>query len=122
MAEEGIRWSCQNGDIDNLKSSIDRPGFDINACIGKRPPLHIAADYGQLSVIEFLVKNGAEVNKKDELGMSALLAAIYENHYDCVEFLLKNGASTNDTAPSGETLLECAEQEKLKELLRKYKK
>ncbi|XP_071955671.1 myotrophin homolog [Antedon mediterranea] len=119
MADQ-VRWSCQNGDIENLESSVSVAGFDINAFIGQRPPLHIAADYGQLDVIKFLVGKGADINKKDKLGMTAVLAAIYENHYECVKYLLDNGANTNEKAPSGETLLECAENDKLKELVKKY--
>ena len=30
-------------------------GFDVNAAVDGRSPLHFAADYGQLEVIEFLV-------------------------------------------------------------------
>ena len=30
-------------------------GFDVNAAVDGRSPLHFAADYGQLEVIEYLV-------------------------------------------------------------------
>lgn len=37
-------------------------GLDVNASIDGRPPLHHAADYGQVDVLEYLIEKGADVN------------------------------------------------------------
>ena len=50
--------------------------------------MHLAADYGQLEVLEYLSANGADINAKDKHGISVILAAIWEGHAKCVKFLL----------------------------------
>ena len=50
--------------------------------------MHVAADYGQLEVLEYLSANGADINAKDKHGISVILAAIWEGHTKCVKFLL----------------------------------
>ena len=50
--------------------------------------MHLAADYGQLEVLEYLVAKGADINAKDKHGISVILAAIWEGHSKCVKFLL----------------------------------
>lgn len=36
--------------------------FDVNYEIASRYPLHYAADYGQTSVLDYLLTKGADVN------------------------------------------------------------
>jgi len=50
--------------------------------------MHLAADYGQLEVLEYLAAQGADINAKDKHGISVILAAIWEGHVNCVKFLL----------------------------------
>lgn len=57
--------------------------------IDGRSPLHLAADYGQLEVLEYLASKGADLNAKDKHGISVILAAIWEGHFKCVKFLLE---------------------------------
>ena len=40
---------------DRVRELSSASGFDVNAAVDGRSPLHFAADYGQLEVIEFLV-------------------------------------------------------------------
>lgn len=81
--------------------------------------LHISADFGQVKVAEYLIDQGADVNVGDAVaihapaklleelsvsllpqavdvfGQTPLLAAVMENHIDCVKLLLdKVGAAT----------------------------
>ncbi|XP_078668915.1 myotrophin-like [Branchiostoma floridae x Branchiostoma belcheri] len=111
-------WSLKNGDIDLVKAAIDQPGFDVNSEIGGRMPIHYAADYGQLDIIKVLLEKGADVNKQDKHGISAVLAAIWEGHTECVKYLLEKGARKDGKAPDGTTYLDCAEREDIKSLLR----
>ena len=64
-------------------------GMNVNADIDGRSPLHYAADYGQIEVLQYLVSKGANGNAKDKHGISVLLAAIWEGHTNCVKFLIQ---------------------------------
>ncbi|XP_046979424.1 myotrophin [Schistocerca americana] len=112
-------WGIKNGDLDQVKDIIEKKQIDVNKEIDGRPPIHYAADYGQGEVISYLVTKGADVNAKDKHGISALLAAIWEGHTDCVRLLLEKGASKEGTAPDGTTYLASAEKDEIKQLLQK---
>ena len=45
-----------NSFADRVRELSSASGFDVNAAVDGRSPLHFAADYGQLEVIEFLVE------------------------------------------------------------------
>lgn len=84
-------------------------------------------------MIEYLIGAGADVNvsslfafqlyterfvqSKDKHGITAILAAIWEGHTDCVRLLLEKGASKDGTAPDGKSYLESAESGAIKQLL-----
>ena len=61
----------------------------VSSPIDGRSPMHLAADYGQLEVLQYLVSKGADLNAKDKHGISVILAAIWEGHGQCVKFLLE---------------------------------
>ncbi|XP_020605715.1 myotrophin-like [Orbicella faveolata] len=89
MREELV-WACKNGDLDQVKAIVGKPGFDINAeLLGGRNGLHFAADYGQKDVIEFLLSKGADINRPDKYGITPLLASIFESKTECVKLLLQ---------------------------------
>ncbi|CAM1307958.1 Uncharacterised protein g4722 [Pycnogonum litorale] len=111
-------WSVKNGDLDQVREHIESNGADVNSELNGRQPIHYAADYGQAEVIEYLIQKGANINAKDRHGITALLAAIYEGHTDCVKILLKKGASKEELAPDGSTYFDAAEKIEIKQLLK----
>ncbi len=107
-----LSWALKNGDLDKVKELLSgnvRKKWSlklktakvkteilflfqdelVNTQIDGRSPMHLAADYGQLEVLQFLAAKGADVNAKDKHGISVILAAIWEGHTDCVKFLLE---------------------------------
>ncbi|GLH12376.1 hypothetical protein R5R35_011698 [Gryllus longicercus] len=112
-------WGIKNGDLEQVRDIVERKEIDVNKEIDGRPPIHYAADYGQGDVIKYLVSKGADVNAKDKHGISALLAAVWEGHTDCVKLLLEQGASKDGSAPDGTSYVDAAEKEEIKQLLRK---
>jgi len=108
----------KNGDLEQVKEFVEKKLVDINKEIDGRPPILYAADYGQKEVILYLIEKGADLNAKDKHGISALLAAIWEGHTDCVRLLLQRGASKQGTAPDGTSYYAAAEKEAIKELLK----
>ncbi|XP_063219765.1 myotrophin [Bacillus rossius redtenbacheri] len=111
-------WGIKNGDLDQVKDFVENKEVDVNKEIDGRPPIHYAADYGQKDVIKYLISRGADVNLKDKHGISALLAAVWEGHTDCVKILIENGASKTGSTPDGLSYVEAADKEEIKELLK----
>ncbi len=58
-------------------------------------PLHFAAGYNRVGVVEFLLQNGADVHAKDKGGLVPLHNACSYGHYEVTELLVKHGASVN---------------------------
>jgi len=112
-----IEWCIKNGDLEKVKEAVEK-GMNINESINGRLPVCFASDYGQLDVLNYLIKVGADVNVQDKYGISPLLAAIYEGHTKCVATLLAAGASADGKAPDGSSYIEAAEKDEIKALLR----
>lgn len=58
-------------------------------------PLHFAAGYNRVSVVEYLLDHGADVHAKDKGGLVPLHNACSYGHYEVTELLVKHGASVN---------------------------
>ncbi len=97
--------AARTGNIKQLKKlialnkdtiqKVNHMGFD---------PLMIACYRGQTKCAEFLMKQGANVNRPSEEG-SALQAACYQNNTRLAVSLIKRGAKLNLQGPDGNTAL-----------------
>lgn len=56
-----------------------------------RTPLHVAATYGNIAAVNYLLKHGTNVHTKDMWGCNALLCAIRARNIVCVEAIRKAG-------------------------------
>jgi cytohesin len=102
--------AIQKGDLGKVKAMLkDNPGL-INIRNGQEigPPLRWAAFYGQKEVAEFLLANKADVNGKDMVGCSALMAAASTGQKEVVELLLANNATIDARDNLGQTALHFA--------------
>lgn len=79
---------------------------DVNekACDG-RTALMIAASYGELDIVDMLIKHKAEVNAKDFKGNTPLHWSIFANDEKTMKFLLDNKANINAQNDQGETVI-----------------
>ena len=74
----------------------------------QQTPLHYACAHGQLSIVNTLIKHGADVNYKDDGGETPLFDSIdgFDNHFPVVlQELVAHGADPQARSESGETLL-----------------
>ncbi len=71
---------------------------------GNQLPLSEAAAYGKPAVLKLLLQYGAEINKRDSYGSTALMTAVAYGRLDNVKFLLENGADPNIKNNAGETV------------------
>jgi ankyrin repeat protein len=54
-----------------------------------------AAEAGNNEVVELLIRNGAEVDAKNDGGETALMLASKSGHTETAEILIRNGADVN---------------------------
>jgi len=69
------------------------------------PVLRMAARDGNTNILGFLIMNGADVNRTNRYGWTALMIAVSRGHEEVVELLLFEGADPNTSNIHGETAL-----------------
>ncbi|WP_082804170.1 MULTISPECIES: ankyrin repeat domain-containing protein [unclassified Erwinia] len=67
-------------------------GMSPNVKIMNTPVIMVAADDERIPTMDLLLKNGADVNQRDSLGATALMAALDGIQLDAVSWLLDKGA------------------------------
>ncbi|XP_059179268.1 myotrophin-like [Physella acuta] len=116
--DQELVWKVKNGELNDIKTLVEKEGVNVNKEIQGRLPLHYAADYGQTEVIEYLISKGAKVNAPDKYGITPLLSAIFEGHTASVRLLLEKGADKSGKSPDGASYIDCAEKDEIKALLK----
>ena len=76
-------------------------GREVNA-------LHLGAMYGHASVVQTLLLKGANVESKDNTGMTALHYASYNGHNAVLQLLFSRGCEINSSAGVGNSALHFA--------------
>lgn len=81
----------------NSPKQLVEPGVETNQLANTQPtqdpgPLHAAAKAGEISTIERLLSEGADVNAGDQSGMTALHYAAQNGHGETTQKLLSLGA------------------------------
>ncbi len=70
-----------------------------------------AAAKGKVERVKKLIRQGASVADRDEMGETALMKAAQHGHADIVKILIANGADVSARSPFGETALSLATRE-----------
>ncbi len=71
---------------------LSENGITLIGSQGKRLPIMNAADKGYNKIVQLLINNGANVNVKDENGITPLMFASANGHTDVVKLLIENDA------------------------------
>ncbi len=95
---EQFMKAVMEGKMHKLKLLLDK-GADINAKsknhdYGYNTPLVNAVENGNLKIVDFLIKHGANVDAQGNV-LNALGCASWNGHKEIVELLIKNGADVN---------------------------
>ncbi len=79
--------------------------FVVSGCAIFKSPLIKAASRGDIETAQKLVKNGANINKKDRSGYTPLMWAIYSHQVETVKAFIQMGADIEikdfNICPSG---------------------
>lgn len=94
----------QKFEITRLLVEKGKADLDISSSEGDTP-LHIAAGYGNLKLIQSFVEHGADINAKDENDRTPLHKAAIGWNLDVVKFLVHHGANLNSKDDNGQTPL-----------------
>lgn len=117
-----IHEAAKTGDLQKVQELIKADPDAVNLKDNSgRTPLHWAARNDHLRVVEFLVKNGADVNAEDKRGIIPLYYSVWlGKSYEIAECLVNNGADVNFKRGNDTSLLYLASRdgkEKIAELL-----
>lgn len=109
--QTALMWAAAEGNTEVVAELIER-GADIHAqTTGAFTPMLFAVREGRMGVVKALLAAGASVNEKwmggrgtSVRGMSAMVLAAANAHYELASFMLDNGADPN-AADQGWTAL-----------------
>ncbi|XP_050293322.1 poly [ADP-ribose] polymerase tankyrase [Anthonomus grandis grandis] len=90
--------AAKAGDLDQVQRYLGTYPHIVNCrdLDGRHStPLHFAAGYNRVPVVDFLLRQGADVHAKDKGGLVPLHNACSYGHYEVTELLVKHGASVN---------------------------
>ncbi|KAI8508652.1 hypothetical protein Bbelb_137510 [Branchiostoma belcheri] len=88
----GLGTCVEHGDLTALMALLDRVGVDAKDENGQTA-LMLAAEHGQLEMVQELITKGADVHVEDEDNWTALTSAAKEGHLPIVTCLLDRGAN-----------------------------
>ena len=106
-----IRSACKFGDFAALKSLLEKHGMEhINA---KQPgkgysAVQFASAYGHLDIVQYLVRNNANIHACDDEGDTPLHDACFMAKLDVVKFLVEQQADVLATNAKNQTPLDRA--------------
>ena len=108
-----LRSAIKEGSIENVKKAIAN-GANVNAkgyrSYGSlvKPPLHYAAQYGHMEIVQLLISKGANVEAKTDDGKTLLHIAAAKEDKEISELLIAKGADVNAKDNKGRTPLHWA--------------
>lgn len=106
MSNFRFRQLCENRNLEMIKFILDNPSYSKG--LDKERALEEAIGYGALDVVQYLVGQGADINKKldDEgeyRGCTSMHYAAQGASADILSYLFENGGDVNVKNNNGET-------------------
>ncbi|XP_066921869.1 ankyrin repeat, SAM and basic leucine zipper domain-containing protein 1-like [Clytia hemisphaerica] len=124
LDSENIRIAISEGNVEYLKSALEK-GFKPDTTLRSGwPALMYASSYGMVDIIELLLSNNVPVNQKSD-SLTTLMVVTQsastsgeDNVVTCAELLIKSGANVNDHDKHIMTPLMYAAQQGLSKLVK----
>jgi len=98
--------------METVRLFLDK-GVNANYCSKRfnRPLWFEAVSKGKKEIVELFISYGADVNVKEDSGLTSLHIAAIKGKKDIVELLIKSGADVNAKATNGATPIGIAKYE-----------
>ncbi|XP_031416703.1 poly [ADP-ribose] polymerase tankyrase-2 isoform X2 [Clupea harengus] len=94
--ERQLLEASKSGDLEVVKKLCTLQNVNCRDVEGRQStPLHFAAGYNRVAVVEYLLQHGADVHAKDKGGLVPLHNACSYGHYQVAELLVIHGAVVN---------------------------
>ena len=122
---EVLYWASQEGEDDPVRELLaagaepDKYKYDkkLNKALHGNTALAAAASYGHDSIVSILIQHGADINRQNEIGNTALHYATFQGSHIVTAFdgthkatitLIEAGADLNIRNKKGKTALDYA--------------
>jgi ankyrin repeat protein len=113
LLNKGAQLSAKDRDgrtaLEHAASGNHRHVVDLLMSRGAKTNLAAAAMVGDTAEVQRFLKEGVDVNAKDDHGKTALILAVKRGHTEAVKLLIENHADVN-VKTSGETALDIAQR------------
>ena len=112
--DDSLLRAALDGNVEEIKSLAEEEGFDVNKrnSHDDRTALMIAAQHGQKEAVKALIELEADVNLKDEEGLTALtligrktILVTIDTRVEIAQILVEAGADVNVVDNEGNTVL-----------------
>ncbi|XP_041642843.1 ankyrin repeat domain-containing protein 31-like [Cheilinus undulatus] len=115
--ETWLHKACKREDLQMVRELV-QAGISINTEDNAGwTALHEAAVRGDKAVVGELLKAGANANARNCDGITPLHDAVMSGHYEVVMLLLQYGSNTLHKTTGGQSALDMADEENIRELL-----
>lgn len=102
--DSALTYKIESGNNDEVMKCLMEVGIDALDNF-LRTSLMWASYFGNISLLIWLIENGADVNHRDKNGYSALHFAGQEKRFECAKLLIDKGANLETTDHYGNTPL-----------------
>jgi ankyrin repeat protein len=95
-----VHTAAFNGHLEEVQALVGRDPELLKSTASElhRTPLMAAVEGGKLHVVKWLLGHGANLNRYDLAGRTALVVGCSFGHEAVVELLLREGADPNDVS------------------------
>lgn len=100
--DAAMQLAITRGNVDVVQALLDH---GVGSDKGQLPAVENAAGIGNLELVKLLVDHGASVDRRDDAGGNAVLAAVRAGGIDVLRYLLDHGGDPNVFEKAGETPL-----------------
>ena len=109
MSKNPLIQACRTGDLKSVKRFLAY-GVPINSTLSneKYSLIHFASQFGQMEIVKYLIKKGANINAKNLQGTTPLHKAVFYKRNETAKYLIDQGAKINDQDSYKQTALHIA--------------